>query len=121
MTKTNRTILATLALSAVVSTSALSADTQQVNAIAPGGNIRAVEAATADKGWPHVPTDWERVDIARLVLYTTVPRNRRASDLCRFGVNMGRVRCTVTIGRKQATYTVRIWEDGSYRIRLAPR
>ena len=89
--------------------------------IAPGGQITSVLAETQRSGWPHVPTGSERLDVATIALYATTPANVRASNFCRFGVYLGKVRCTTKIGKARKTWTVRVFKDGSYRITHAPR
>lgn len=87
-----------------------------VERIAPGGNIRSVVNATARYGWPHMPTRPERRDVAALVVHTYTPANAHGGSSCLFDAYLGRVRCVLQVDRRIYRVTVRVFEDGSYRI-----
>lgn len=81
--------------------------------------LTAVVAATAVLGWPHAPTPAEKTQIATVVLMAQAPRGHAASDRCVWPTNRtGRAVCVVRPhARKAFAVRVRVWEDGSYRIR----
>ena len=111
-----RKALAALALTAAFAAPAVAAPAQSIGHLAPGGNIASVVMATEYHGWPHAPVRAETEDIAQIVLRTYTPIRARGSVFCRFGFSLGRVRCSLAVNRKQYAVTMRVFEDGSYRM-----
>lgn len=116
-----RKALTALALTAAFAAPAVAAPAQSISHLAPGGNIASVVMATDYHGWPHAPVQAEMDDIAQVVLRTYTPAKARGSVLCRFGVTLGRVRCDLQVNRTRYAVTMRLYEDGSYRMGRAKK
>lgn len=80
----------------------------------PGDPVVSVAVVTAEKGWPHAPTDWEMQEIGdRVALEQPSPDAWPAltSVKCRFGKPIGRAVCgvvTVAPGMKPWRYRVNV-------------
>ena len=82
--------------------------------------LTEVVRETERAGWPHASTWQERREASYAVLRREVPQGRAGNVLCRWPTaRMGAFTCGVVRGKDSGTryrVSVRVWEDGSYRI-----